>query len=60
MRYFPRQTDGQTDMTQLISAFYRDAKVPKKADEIIVLSVGLFTLNFSPLGQFLQHCDTRF
>lgn len=29
----------------------------KKAYEIIVLSVGLFNLNFWPVGQFLQNCD---
>lgn len=33
-------------MTQLRSAFYRDVKVPKKGYEIIVLSMGLFNLNF--------------
>jgi hypothetical protein len=33
-------------MTEPRSAFYMDAKVPKKAYEIIVLSMGLFNLNF--------------
>jgi hypothetical protein len=55
-----RWTDEQTGMTQLRSAFYRDAKVPKKAYEIIVLSMGLFNLNFLPLGQFLRNCDSSF
>jgi hypothetical protein len=63
MWYIPktdRWTDEQTGVTQLISTFYRDAKVPKKAYEIIVLSMGLFNLNFWPLGQFLQNCDASF
>ena len=45
----PRQdrwTDEQTGMTRLRSAFYMDGKVPKKAYEIIVMSVDLFNLNF--------------
>jgi hypothetical protein len=45
----PRQdrwTDEQTDMTWLRSTFYRDAKVPEKAYEIIVMSMDVFNLNF--------------